>query len=246
MFNLWRRNQDQYEPTIRQALTAEGWRLTRGEFRLAFDQRTARVDIGAQLITAEARSVKRRIAVEVKDFLGRSVVADLEQAVGQYLVYRSWMARVDPMREVCWVLPPKPLRTSLTVHSAGFWWPITTFTCWWSIRKRSPSIGDGGMMKPDYSTITRRILAAEAEVEVAGDLTPIVIEDIAQGRYLLAYVGWTPAGTYAHEVVLHMLVTQHSVRLIYDGMDITPRLIEAGVRERDISYAYREREHVMI
>lgn len=47
-----------------------------------------------------AERAGRRIAVEVKSFLGESVMADLEQAVGQYLLYRSWMRRTDADREL--------------------------------------------------------------------------------------------------------------------------------------------------
>ena len=40
----------------------------------------------------------RKIAVEVKSFVGPSPITDLSEALGQYLLYRSWMMRVDPDR----------------------------------------------------------------------------------------------------------------------------------------------------
>jgi hypothetical protein len=40
----------------------------------------------------------RRIAVEVQSFLGRSPVRSLEEAVGQYEIYRLLLARTDPGR----------------------------------------------------------------------------------------------------------------------------------------------------
>jgi len=39
-----------------------------------------------------------RIAIEIKTFTGPSVLADLQQALGQYMLYRSWMSRVEPER----------------------------------------------------------------------------------------------------------------------------------------------------
>lgn len=55
------------------------------------------VDLGAEkLLTAEKEG--RRIAVEVKSFVGYSEMRDLQNAVGQYQVYRSIMARTRPER----------------------------------------------------------------------------------------------------------------------------------------------------
>jgi hypothetical protein len=39
-----------------------------------------------------------RIAVEVQSFLSPSPVADLEQALGQFIIYRSALARQQPDR----------------------------------------------------------------------------------------------------------------------------------------------------
>ncbi len=40
----------------------------------------------------------RRIAVEIQSFLGRSPVRSLEEAVGQYEIYRLLLAATDPDR----------------------------------------------------------------------------------------------------------------------------------------------------
>lgn len=41
-----------------------------------------------------------KIAVEVKSFLGPSVVADLEDAVGQFLIYHDLLDRLHPERHL--------------------------------------------------------------------------------------------------------------------------------------------------
>ena len=46
------------------------------------------VDLGAERLLA-ADKEGRKIAVEVKSFLGASEVADLENALGQYILYRE-------------------------------------------------------------------------------------------------------------------------------------------------------------
>ncbi|MBW4465742.1 MAG: XisH protein [Pegethrix bostrychoides GSE-TBD4-15B] len=51
-------------------------------------------DIAAEkTLAAEKRG--RRIIVEVKSFLGRSFIQDLEKAVGQYLIYRDILEETD-------------------------------------------------------------------------------------------------------------------------------------------------------
>jgi len=57
------------------------------------------VDLGAERLLA-AEKGQRKIAVEIKSFVGLSEMADLEQAIGQYVVYREVLARVEPDREM--------------------------------------------------------------------------------------------------------------------------------------------------
>jgi len=47
-----------------------------------------------------AEQGNQRIAVKVKGFTGPSVIADVQQAIGQYLLYRSILARNDPDRSL--------------------------------------------------------------------------------------------------------------------------------------------------
>jgi hypothetical protein len=55
------------------------------------------VDLGAERLLA-AEKGQRKIAVEVKSFLGPSEMADLEQAIGQYTLYHQVLSRVEPDR----------------------------------------------------------------------------------------------------------------------------------------------------
>ena len=57
------------------------------------------VDLGAEKLVAAERDGKR-IGVEIKSFIGKSPVADLEQALGQYALYESVLRRCDPDREL--------------------------------------------------------------------------------------------------------------------------------------------------
>ena len=94
--------QDRIHGAVKRALIADGWIITAEQKRLrvAPGARTfGIVDLLAeQAITAERAGQK--IAVEVKSFLGDSPSTDFMEAVGQYITYRSWFARVEPDREV--------------------------------------------------------------------------------------------------------------------------------------------------
>ncbi len=47
-----------------------------------------------------ATKENQRIAIEIKDFRGQSVIADLEQAIGQYTLYQLLLSRIEPEREL--------------------------------------------------------------------------------------------------------------------------------------------------
>src|SRR3954471_19827343 len=88
---------DRYHDVFKAALVADGWTVTHDPYYVTLGERRGFVDLGAERPIA-AQLGDRRIAVEIKSFTGPSPVTDLEAALGQYLLYRSWMARVDPDR----------------------------------------------------------------------------------------------------------------------------------------------------
>ena len=54
-------------------------------------------DLGAEQIIAAEKSTQK-MAVQIKSFIGISKMTDLERAIGQYAVYKSWLARTEPKR----------------------------------------------------------------------------------------------------------------------------------------------------
>ncbi len=54
--------------------------------------------IQGSLIGAEKNN--SRIAIEIKDFRAKSIIKDLEQAIGQYVLYGLLFEKIDPGREV--------------------------------------------------------------------------------------------------------------------------------------------------
>ena len=88
---------DRYHDIFKNALLKDGWTITHDPLRLKWGIKDMYVDLGAeQVVTAEKAG--RKIAVEIKSFVGASEINDLQNAVGQYFVYRSVMARTEPDR----------------------------------------------------------------------------------------------------------------------------------------------------
>jgi hypothetical protein len=88
---------DTYHNTVRTALQKDGWTITNDPLPLKIGKRTLSVDLGAEKLFA-AEKQGRKIAVEVKSFVSDSPVHDLEEAVGQYIVYEDILERSEPER----------------------------------------------------------------------------------------------------------------------------------------------------
>jgi hypothetical protein len=95
---------DTYHGAVRNALTKDGWTITDDPYRLTWGKRDLYVDLGAERFLA-AEKKDRFIAIETKSFLNESPVSDLEEAVGQFVVYRSIMEETEPSRELFLAIP---------------------------------------------------------------------------------------------------------------------------------------------
>ncbi len=79
---------DIYHEAVKQALWKDGWQILKEDYTLEYGGDNLYADIAAEKsIVAERQN--QRILVEVKSFLGRSFINDLEMAVGQYIIYRD-------------------------------------------------------------------------------------------------------------------------------------------------------------
>lgn len=95
---------DFHHEAVRNALIKDGWRITHDPLPLPFGFHTVYVDFGAETVLAAERD-SDRIAVEVKGFHGPSEMHDLEQALGQFLLYLSTLKRYEPDRRLFLAVP---------------------------------------------------------------------------------------------------------------------------------------------
>jgi len=88
------------------ALQKSGWEVTDDPYVVVYCGQQIVIDLAAkngdahesEFIGAERHG--QRIAVEIKSFLGKSGVADLEQALGQYVLYNLVLTELDSERIV--------------------------------------------------------------------------------------------------------------------------------------------------
>jgi len=90
---------DIYHDNVKNCLVKDSWTITHDPLRLQWGQRDLYVDLGAERLLA-AEKAGRKIAVEIKSFIGASILADLEQALGQYLLYHHILSDTEPERKL--------------------------------------------------------------------------------------------------------------------------------------------------
>jgi len=93
-----------HHQALKTALVKDGWAITHDPLTVLFGMRKVYLDLGAEHLVAAERGVDR-IAVEIKSFVGASEVADLELALGQYVLYRSLLARFELGRRLDLAIP---------------------------------------------------------------------------------------------------------------------------------------------
>lgn len=84
---------------VRNAIEKAGWTVTNDQYTVQFAEFTMIADLAAERVIAAQRG-KDKIAVEIKSFVKRSAVQDVRDALGQYIMYRAYLAKVEPERKL--------------------------------------------------------------------------------------------------------------------------------------------------
>jgi Holliday junction resolvase-like predicted endonuclease len=90
---------DIYHDTVKRALIKDGWKITAENLQLPWGGTQTYIDIIAdEVFVAEKEG--RKIAVEIKSFVGKSNLSEFEKAVGQFIVYRFALRKKEIEREL--------------------------------------------------------------------------------------------------------------------------------------------------
>jgi XisH protein len=100
---------DRIHNVVKRALIKDRWNITDDPYIIEYGSRFLYVDLGiTDSVAIDANTgnfigVERgnsKVIVEIKDFQSRSAIADLEQAIGQYVLYRLLLNKTAPEREI--------------------------------------------------------------------------------------------------------------------------------------------------
>ena len=86
---------DLFHDAVKHGLTKDGWTITDDPLIIEFSGLDMYIDLGAEKLIA-AEKDNQQIAVEVKSFLGPSVLTDFHVALGQFLNYRIALDAKEP------------------------------------------------------------------------------------------------------------------------------------------------------
>jgi hypothetical protein len=85
--------------SVKNALIADGWRVTDDPYIIEYLKTRLYADLGAERPIAAERG-EQKIVIEVKSFLGASKFQDLKEALGQYDIYNYLLEETDPERKL--------------------------------------------------------------------------------------------------------------------------------------------------
>jgi hypothetical protein len=86
---------DIYHNTVKNSLLKDGWTITADPYFIKYEDAELYADLAAEKpISAERQGQK--IVVEIKSFVGRSLMYDFHGALGQYVVYRNLIQLTEP------------------------------------------------------------------------------------------------------------------------------------------------------
>jgi hypothetical protein len=94
---------DFYHNTVKNALLKDGWIITDDPFVIEFKGLRLYADLGAEKLLA-AEKTGQKVVIEIKVFNSISLITELEKAVGQYGIYRTFLKRINPDRTLYLVI----------------------------------------------------------------------------------------------------------------------------------------------
>lgn len=97
---------DIFHNTVRAALQKDGWEITHDPYSLRYGVADVYIDLAAEEAIA-AEKAGRKIAVEVKSFIGGSTISEFHTALGQFLNYRIALEVSDEPERILYLAIPK-------------------------------------------------------------------------------------------------------------------------------------------
>ena len=107
-----------HEP-VKAAIERAGWRITNDQYTVQFAEFTMYADLAAERVIAAQRG-NDKIAVEIKSFVKRSPVQDIRDALGQYMMYRAYLTKIEPDRKLYMATSARAYRDVFSLKAVQF------------------------------------------------------------------------------------------------------------------------------
>lgn len=104
---------------VREAIEKAGWRVTNDQYTVQFAEFTMYADLAAERIIAASRG-NDKIAIEIKSFVKRSAVQDVRDALGQYVMYRAYLSKIEPDRKLYLATSTRAYRAIFSLQAVQF------------------------------------------------------------------------------------------------------------------------------
>jgi hypothetical protein len=86
---------DIYHDAIKNALINDGWQITFDPYPVKYEEVKLMADLAGEK-TISATKENQKIVVEIKSFLSKSPMREFETALGQYLIYQTFLSITHP------------------------------------------------------------------------------------------------------------------------------------------------------
>ncbi|GAB4370925.1 MAG: hypothetical protein Kow00121_12040 [Elainellaceae cyanobacterium] len=86
---------DLYHNAVKHALIKQEWIITADPYIIKYEDAELYADLAAEKPIAAERQ-GQKIVVEIKSFVGKSMMYDFHNALGQYIVYRNLIQLTEP------------------------------------------------------------------------------------------------------------------------------------------------------
>jgi len=95
---------DIFHEEVKEALIKDGWLITHDPLPVAFKGKNVEIDLGAEPVLGAVKE-NEFIAVEIKSFLGKSLMYSFHNALGQFINYRRMLRNMEPERMLFLAVP---------------------------------------------------------------------------------------------------------------------------------------------
>jgi hypothetical protein len=104
---------------VKKAIAKAGWTVTHDQYTVQFAEFTMYADLAAERVIAAQRG-KDKIAIEIKSFVKRSAVQDVRDALGQYVMYHAYLAKIEPDRKLYMAVSARAYRDVFSLKAVQF------------------------------------------------------------------------------------------------------------------------------